>query len=75
MSVDDRILQQLRDGKVLGRLENFWLDNSQGSLLIFCFFEAKVSSRPGQEGRVNGYLLEGQELDEYLKQMRTNDNN
>ncbi|XP_028400159.1 40S ribosomal protein S8-like isoform X2 [Dendronephthya gigantea] len=48
MWVDDKILQQLQDGKVL----------------------AKVSSRPGQEGKVNGYLLEGQELDDYLEQIR-----
>ena len=33
--------------------------------------EAKVSSRPGQEGKVDGYLLEGNELDEYLNQTKS----
>merc|ERR1711862_812810 len=28
-----------------------------------------ISSRPGQSGRVDGYLLEGKELDFYLKKM------
>lgn len=31
---------------------------------------AKVSSRPGQEGKVDGYLLEGEELDAYLDQIK-----
>jgi hypothetical protein len=35
--------------------------------------KAKVSSRPGQEGKVNGYLLEGQELSEYLEKRTSND--
>lgn len=30
---------------------------------------AKISSRPGQSGRADGYILEGKELDFYLKQM------
>ena len=34
---------------------------------------AKVSSRPGQEGRVKGYILEGKELSEYLELKRTSD--
>ena len=30
---------------------------------------AKVTSRPGQSGRCDGYVLEGKELDFYKKQM------
>lgn len=31
---------------------------------------AAVSSRPGQSGRVDGYILEGEELQFYQKQLR-----
>jgi len=31
---------------------------------------ACISSRPGQSGRVDGYILEGKELDFYLKKMQ-----
>lgn len=30
---------------------------------------AAISSRPGQSGRVDGYILEGNELDFYLKKI------
>ena len=30
---------------------------------------AKITSRPGQSGRCDGYILEGKELDFYKKQM------
>lgn len=32
---------------------------------------AAVSSRPGQCGRCDGYILEGRELEFYLKKMKT----
>eukprot|EP01135_Chromosphaera_perkinsii_P001758 Nk52_evm27s210 gene=Nk52_evmTU27s210 len=32
---------------------------------------ACVSSRPGQSGRVDGYILEGRELEFYLKKLKT----
>ena len=31
---------------------------------------AKLSSRPGQSGRADGYILEGKELEFYLKKIR-----
>jgi len=37
----------------------------QGKLL------AKISSRPGQCGRADGYILEGDELEFYMKKMKT----
>merc|ERR1712115_720408 len=37
----------------------------QGKLL------AKISSRPGQCGRADGYILEGAELEFYVKKMKT----
>lgn len=32
---------------------------------------AAISSRPGQCGRADGYILEGRELEFYLKKMKT----
>merc|ERR1711981_710261 len=32
---------------------------------------ARISSRPGQCGRADGYILEGEELDFYVKKMKT----
>jgi small subunit ribosomal protein S8e len=31
---------------------------------------ARVSSRPGQSGKADGYILEGKELDFYLKKTK-----
>merc|ERR1712066_843670 len=32
---------------------------------------AKINSRPGQCGRADGYILEGEELDFYVKKLKT----
>jgi len=32
---------------------------------------AAISSRPGQSGRADGYVLEGKELEFYLRKLRT----
>jgi len=32
---------------------------------------ASISSRPGQSGRADGYVLEGKELEFYLRRLRT----
>ena len=44
-------------------------------LRVICFpiliFLACLSSRPGQSGRADGYILEGKELEFYLKKLRT----
>lgn len=34
------------------------------------FFKACISSRPGQSGRCDGYVLEGKELEFYVKKIR-----
>jgi small subunit ribosomal protein S8e len=46
------------DKNVLAQFEN-------GSGKLFCV----ISSRPGQVGRADGYILEGEELEFYLKKM------
>lgn len=32
---------------------------------------ASVSSRPGQSGRADGYILEGKELEFYMKKIKS----
>ena len=36
-----------------------------------CFPSACVASRPGQSGRCDGYILEGRELEFYIRKMKT----
>lgn len=38
---------------------------------IVCLFAACVSSRPGQCGRADGYVLEGKELEFYLRKIKS----
>jgi small subunit ribosomal protein S8e len=54
-----------RQAKALARLadERFRDQFVQGRLL------ASISSRPGQSGRADGYLLEGKELEFYSRQL------
>ena len=40
-------------------------------LYLFFIILACISSRPGQSGRCDGYILEGKELDFYLKKLKT----
>lgn len=32
---------------------------------------AKIASRPGKHGRADGYILEGKELDFYLRKVKS----
>jgi len=51
------------------RNKNRKLDNSIGSQFAKNRLYARISSRPGQCGRVDGYILEGEELAFYLRKM------
>merc|ERR1712228_343873 len=55
----------LFDKKTAQVAENLSSQFLQGKVL------AKVNSRPGQSGRADGYILEGEELDFYVKKMKT----
>lgn len=39
-------------------------------LIIFFVFPACIASRPGQCGRADGYVLEGKELEFYLRKIK-----
>lgn len=46
------------------KLDHKLLDQIQKGQVLAC-----ISSRPGQSGRADGYLLEGKELEFYLKKL------
>ena len=45
----------------------------RSEILIFFSFiiSASVASRPGQSGRADGYILEGKELEFYLRKIKS----
>merc|ERR1739848_722412 len=57
-----KYVQREKTSAVENDLESQFL---QGKLL------AKINSRPGQCGRADGYILEGAELEFYVKKMKT----
>lgn len=38
---------------------------------LFSCITAAISSRPGQSGRADGYILEGKELEFYMKRIKS----
>ena len=55
--------------KLKHRQVNRTIDEKVAALMTKGKVYAAISSRPGQSGRVDGYILEGKELQFYLKQM------
>lgn len=55
--------------KLAARQKERKLDDAVGEGLATGRLYASVSSRPGQCGRVDGYILEGQELQFYMKKL------
>ena len=46
-------------------------DIAKSNDFFWFYFSAKVSSRPGCTGRCDGYVLEGKELEFYIRKMKT----
>merc|ERR1712012_137018 len=72
---DEAVLNKVRSKKVQkkfderkksGKVEQA-LDDQFAASKVY----AKISSRPGQCGRVDGYILEGRELDFYTRKMKS----
>merc|ERR1712109_23556 len=60
-------LQRKIDGRKPGaKLDQHLEEQFTSGRLLAC-----ISSRPGQSGRCDGYILEGKELDFYLKKLKT----
>ena len=55
--------------KVAARQKNRTLESALEEQLVSGRVLACISSRPGQSGRADGYLLEGKELDFYQKKI------
>lgn len=65
--VEPALEDQFQTGRLLGNCHR-----GIASMVsqFFLFLLACVSSRPGQVGRADGYILEGKELEFYLKKIR-----
>merc|ERR1712141_792107 len=58
--------RKIESRKPEAKVEQHLEDQFTSGRLLAC-----ISSRPGQSGRCDGYLLEGKELDFYLKKLKT----
>ena len=65
----DKQKKQDKQTKFLKRRKNNKIDPKFTEELMKGNFLACINSRPGQSGRADGYLLEGKELDFYLKKI------
>ncbi|RKO88977.1 ribosomal protein S8e/ribosomal biogenesis NSA2, partial [Blyttiomyces helicus] len=67
-------LHKKRSNHVLRKVESRKKDAKVESVLADTFASsrlfARLSSRPGQSGRADGYILEGKELEFYLRKIR-----
>jgi len=54
------------EARQAGRVLAQTLDDQFSNGRLMC----RITSRPGQTGRVDGYVLEGRELDFYQKQLQ-----
>jgi len=61
-----RVTRKLEQRKANRKLESALKDQFSSGRLLAC-----ISSRPGQSGRADGYVLEGEELAFYQKKMKT----
>ncbi|KAJ3031102.1 UNVERIFIED_CONTAM: 40S ribosomal protein [Siphonaria sp. JEL0065] len=57
--------------KVNERKEGFKVEQALDDQFVTGRVLARITSRPGQSGRCDGYVLEGKELDFYLKKIRS----
>jgi len=62
----NHVKRKIEARKPACKLDQHLDDQFVGGRLLAC-----VSSRPGQSGRCDGYILEGKELDFYLKKLKT----
>ena len=68
--VDPHLEEQFLTGRLYGTVDFYCALHSVWFKRVLCC-AACVSSRPGQSGRCDGYLLEGRELEFYLKKLKS----
>jgi small subunit ribosomal protein S8e len=79
--VDPAVEEQFMAGRVLGKsrnlealpfvIEHHVLVSIPSKPFMIFSFPACIASRPGQCGRADGYVLEGKELEFYLKKIKS----
>lgn len=62
----NHVQRKIESRKALSKVEQALDDQFVAGRLY-----AKIASRPGQSGRCDGYILEGKELDFYLRKLRS----
>ncbi|KAG0145016.1 hypothetical protein CROQUDRAFT_46394 [Cronartium quercuum f. sp. fusiforme G11] len=60
------VLHKLEQRRLTGKVDHLLETQFQAGRLY-----ASISSRPGQSGRCDGYILEGKELEFYLRRLRS----
>jgi small subunit ribosomal protein S8e len=72
---DDKILNQKRSRKAEKKMKERQKEATVDPALADQFMTGRVlatlSSRPGQHGKADGYILEGKELEFYLRKIKT----
>lgn len=63
--MSNHVQRKLRQRNVNRKLDSYFDDQFAVGRLLAC-----ISSRPGQCGRADGYILEGKELEFYMKKMQ-----
>jgi len=61
----NHVMRKLEDRKTLAKIDQ-QIDDQFSTGRLY----AVISSRPGQSGRCDGYILEGKELEFYLKKIK-----
>jgi small subunit ribosomal protein S8e len=72
VSADPLLDDQFAAGRLYGMYSDTLYSNIMDSIsnINMHRLTAKISSRPGQSGRCDGYLLEGQELEFYVRKLK-----
>lgn len=64
--IDSHLEEQFNTGRIYG-----WYRQCVLTIYYHVSSTACISSRPGQSGRCDGYILEGKELEFYLRKLRS----
>ncbi len=68
--VDPKIDEQFTSGRLYGICGFSERLQTNQSFVIFHLIQAFIASRPGKNGRADGYVLEGKELEFYMKKLK-----
>ena len=72
--VEPALEDQFATGRLYGMynfLQSVYIHKHKSNLFLIIYFSAIISSRPGQSGRADGYILEGKELEFYVRKIKS----